>query len=79
MTRWSTVEEYARYLRGQDVNPDERHMITIEVSELELNALEDLLFTELSSEEQRVVEEIVKDLWRRLVSKADRSEGSHGG
>ncbi len=71
--RWTTVEEYARHLKGQDVDPYEKHNVTIDVTELELNALEDLLFTELTPEEQRVLEEIVKNLWHKLVSKADRA------
>jgi len=65
---WSSARKYAEYLRGHGVDPDRKHIVTIEVSELELNALEDLLFTELEPEEQKAVEDIVKGLWKKLVS-----------
>ena len=68
-----TVEDYREYLLRCGVNPDEKHVVCVEVSELELNALEDLLYTELTNEEREVLEEIVKELWRKLVSEADRN------
>jgi len=70
---WYYVSEYAEYLRRHGIDPDRKYTVTVEVSELELNALEDLLFTNLSPTEQKVVEEIVRGLWQKLVSAVDKS------
>ena len=70
---WRYVSEYVEYLRRHGIDPDRKYTVSIEVSELELNALEDLLFTNLSPAEQKVVEDIVRGLWQKLVSAVDRS------
>ena len=54
------------------MDPGKRHRITVKVSELELNALEDLLYADLTPGERKVLEEIVKGLWHKLVRAADR-------
>ena len=70
---WCSVGEYAEYLKKYGIDPDKKYVVTVEVTELELNALEDLLFTNLSPTEQKVVEDIVRGLWQKLVSAVDRS------
>ena len=69
---WRSEEEYIAYLRSRHVSPRKRHRITITVSELELNALEDLLYVDLTPEERTILEKIVERLWRRLVRTVDR-------
>ena len=69
---WRSEREYAEYLRSRHVDPGKRHRITVKVSELELNALEDLLYADLTPGERKVLEEIVKGLWHKLVRAADR-------
>ena len=69
---WRDERGYAEYLRSRHVDPGKRHRITVTVSELELNALEDLLYVDLTPEERAVLEEIVRRLWHRLVEAVDR-------
>jgi len=68
MDRFTNVKEYAEYLKKHGINPNEKHTITIKVTELELNAIEDLLFTWLTEKEREVLEEIAKKVWIKMVS-----------
>jgi len=61
------VRRYAEKLREADVEPGKTYLIKIAVSELELNALEDLLFTDLTLEKETVVKHIVSYLWHKMV------------
>ena len=61
------VRKYAEKLREADVEPGKTYLIKIPVSELELNALEDLLFTDLTLEKETVMKHIVSYLWHKIV------------
>jgi len=67
-----TVEDYKNWLRRHYINPDRKYTVTITVTELELNALEDLLHVELEPEVKKVIEDIVHKFWLRLVRRVDR-------
>ena len=54
---------YAELLRKDDIDPDKSHTITLAVTELQFNALEDLLFAQQPHPE---VETICRVLWIRI-------------
>ena len=72
MPRFTSLSEYKEYLRSEYVNPDEKHKITMEVSELEINALEDLIYTKLSPEEEKIIRAIASGFWMKLVGAIDK-------
>ena len=74
MSLFRSVAEYREHLRRQSVIPEETHRVTIDVSELELNALEDLVYGQHTEEEERVLKEIVAKLWQKLVDEVDKGK-----
>jgi len=68
-----TVEDYKNLLRRHYINPDRKYRLVITVTELELNALEDLLHAELEPEVKKVLEDIVHKFWLRLVRRICKS------
>jgi len=72
----SGEEQFKRRLRSSGIDPDKAYTVTITVNELELNALEDLLYAELDKDEEKVMRTIVGRLWHKLVSAVDKEGGS---
>ncbi|MCS7387145.1 MAG: hypothetical protein NDF55_10550 [archaeon GB-1867-005] len=65
------VRKYAEKLREADVEPGKTYLIKIPVSELELNALEDLLYTYQPPKNITVLKHIVSHLWHKMVKQVD--------
>ena len=80
----TSARSYEELLRKQGVDPSVRKTVTIEVSELELNALEDIATIDLEwalnhpqwRQLIHEIQEILLDLYHKLVREFDKSEQS---
>jgi len=72
------LTKYYEKLKSPELDPNETYTVTIEVSEFELHALEDLAHTYIEDENKHeMLLHVLRYFWQKLVEAVSHQESSY--